>query len=446
MKQLTYKEAIDYLYYQLPAYARLRGPMPKVDLSKTQALCDAIGNPEAKLRAIHVAGTNGKGSVSHILSSLLQAQGLKVGLYTSPHLTDYCERIRIDGVPCSQQAVSEWVTKHRRLMDTIQPSFFEATVAFTYDHLVAQQVDVAVIETGLGGRLDSTNVLHSTLQVITSIAYDHQDVLGDTLELIAAEKAGIIMPDTAVVLAANIPDSPRSVIENIARSRSAHIYHASQMVPSAQIAAGQYTMTLELDDHHAQLSGKTDLQGPYQRENIQTALAAYVAFMSREGTPLDESVIKRGLATVYSTTGLAGRWQLLATEPELRIDGAHNAQAFRHVIDYLNSQRDRQIYLILGFSIQKDVKSLLRELPAGCQVIFSQAEIARAMDAEELLQLAAEMDLPARAVKDPYDAFKVAHQEASSEDLIFITGSLYLIGSFLEAYHHQGEHVTDLEL
>jgi len=436
-----YQEAIDYLYYQLPAYARMRGPLPKIDLSKTQALCDALGNPEAKLRAIHVAGTNGKGSVSHILSSLLQAQGLKVGLYTSPHLTDYCERIRVNGVPCSQQAVSAWVMQHRELMDRIQPSFFEATVAFTYDHLVSQAVDIAVIETGLGGRLDSTNVLHSDLQVITSIAYDHQDVLGHTLELIAAEKAGIIKTGCTAVLASGIASSPRSVIESIAASKSVTVYQSSELVSEVDLDSGRYMLSME--PGKSQLTGATDLRGPYQAENVQTALAAYIAYTHLQGVSVEADVITQGLSSVYTSTGLAGRWQLLATEPELRIDGAHNAQAFGHVLDYLNSQKGRKIFLILGFSIQKDVASLLQDLPPDCEVIFSQAEIARAIDTEELLKISREMGWHARAIKDPYEAYQAVRREASTDDLIFITGSLYLIGSFLESYQDQDARVAD---
>ncbi len=400
---MNYQETLDFLFQALPMYQRVGKAAFKKDLSNTIALCESLGNPQDKFKSIHIAGTNGKGSSSHMLSAILQASGLKVGLYTSPHLKNFTERIRTNGEEITREAVVSFVERQKEAIESIQPSFFEMTVAMAFDHFANEQVDIAVIEVGLGGRLDSTNVITPEVSLITNISYDHMEMLGDTLPLIAKEKAGIIKRGVPVVISESIAEI-NSVFESIANSNETPLHYADQV-----------------EDLPA-----TDLKGAYQSKNIQGVLKV-VNVLRTQGWSIDDRSVEEGLQNVMSLTGLKGRWQQLNNKPLTICDTGHNKEAFEHIIDQLFSLEFKQLHMVLGFVNDKNVEDLLRMIPETVSLTFCQSSVPRAMSLDVLKSKAEALNIEANYIQQVNEAITTVSANASKDDLIFVGGSTFVV-------------------
>lgn len=400
---MNYQETLDFLFQALPMYQRVGKSAFKKDLSNTIALCESLGNPQNKFKSIHVAGTNGKGSSSHMLAAILQLSGLKVGLYTSPHLKNFTERIRINGKEICKEAVVSFVEKQKETITETQPSFFEMTVAMAFDHFANEQVDIAVIEVGLGGRLDSTNVITPEVSLITNIGYDHMEMLGDTLPLIAKEKAGIIKREVPVVISESIPEV-NPVFEEIAKSNNAPLYYADQV-----------------EDLPA-----TDLKGAYQTKNIRGVLKV-VDVLREQAWSISDQSVEEGLQSVTALTGLKGRWQQLNNNPLTICDTGHNIGAFQYMISQIQSLVHKKIHMILGFVNDKNVEDLLAMIPKGAALTFCQSSVPRAMPLDVVKSKAEALGIKADYIQDINAALSAVSTKAHKEDLIFIGGSTFVV-------------------
>ncbi len=419
---LSYEQALEYLYSSLPVFHRVGASAYKKDLTNTVALCAALGNPERAFKSIHVAGTNGKGSTSHMLASILQSAGYNTGLYTSPHLKDFAERIRINGAEISHAFVVDFVNRIRPVIEEINPSFFETTVAMAFDYYAQFAVDVAVIEVGLGGRLDSTNVITPELSVITNISWDHKDLLGDTLEKIAYEKAGIIKPGVPVVVSERQADVAHVFVEE-ARQRGTSIRFASDQYRMERSGAG-----FEILKDNA-LSFSVDnfpLQGGYQRRNVPGVIAA-VEVLRQQGFSIPDEALARGFREVTTLTGLKGRWQVLGQRPLTVCDTGHNEDGVREVISQIAAQSFRKLHMVWGCVADKDITAILALLPKEAEYYFCQAHLPRALDAYVLAEQAGALGLRGVVVADVNDALHRAQAAASEDDMIFIGGSTFVV-------------------
>lgn len=385
----------------------------KKDLNNIIAFCAHLGNPEKKFKSIHVAGTNGKGSTSHMLAAMLQNTGLKVGLYTSPHLKDFRERIRISGEPISEIEVTSFIDAHNSFVADVQPSFFEMTVAMAFEHFSINQVDIAVIEVGLGGRLDSTNVIDPELSVITNIGYDHMDMLGDTLSLIAEEKAGVIKKNVPVIIG-EYHNETAPVFKSKAREKKAPIKFAEMCIE---------TSVEEV---------VTDLKGVYQKRNLVTAIAAIEELNTINDWEINIKKALKGLSNVAKLTGLKGRWQELSNEPLIICDTGHNSEAFDYILPTLEELDKNDLWMVMGFVNDKNVSDLLARLPQDAKYVFTQAKIPRAMPIEQLEVLVSETSLSAVFIKDVNDAIAHAKDNADKADVIFIGGSTFVVAEINE--------------
>lgn len=419
----SYHEAITFLYDNLPMFQRIGAAAIKKDLTNTLRLCEYLNHPERTFKTIHVAGTNGKGSTSHMLASVLQAAGYRTGLYTSPHLREFTERIRVDGVEVPQSWVVDFVNRIRPAIEEIKPSFFEITVAMAFDYFSHEKVDIAVIETGLGGRLDSTNVITPLLSVITNISWDHKDVLGDTLELIAQEKGGIIKRGIPAVISERQP-AVEDVFLKKAESEGAELHFASdEFIAVENETPGHMTImkngnpVLDLTDF--------PLGGGYQRHNLAGVFKA-VEILRRQFRINDEHV-ESGLKNVVSNTGLKGRWQVIQHRPTVVCDTGHNAGGISEVVRQIGREKFDRLFMIIGMVKDKDIRTVLSLLPANAAYFFCQARIPRAMDAQLLQREAAQFGLRGEAVPDVNTALKNALEKASDNDLIFVGGSTYVV-------------------
>lgn len=401
---MTYKECLKYLYEQLPIYQRIGQAAYKADLNNTIALLKILGNPERNFKSIHVAGTNGKGSVSHMLASVFQESGIKVGLYTSPHLSDFRERVKLNGQMIPEQYVLNFVQDHITAVEDISPSFFEWTVALAFDYFSNQQVDIAIIETGLGGRLDSTNVLVPEISVITNIGHDHMRFLGNRLEDIAAEKAGIIKQNVPVVIGSALPDI-KEVFSRIAREKSAPISFAEE---------NEYS-TYEMD-----------LKGLYQLENQRTVLTT-LEVLKVKGYNLTEDMIREGFNNVVSNTGLRGRWQVLAESPLIIADVAHNKEGVLTMLKTLESQVFNELHVVWGTVDDKDAGEILGLMPVTATYYFCCPDVPRGHDVYKLLKIALEMGLTGKAFDSVKEALNEAKAAAKPGDLIFVGGSTFVV-------------------
>ncbi|MCX8490895.1 MAG: bifunctional folylpolyglutamate synthase/dihydrofolate synthase [Cyclobacteriaceae bacterium] len=417
---MTYLEAVKYLYDALPLFQRVGAIAYKADLSNTILLCQSLGNPQNKFKSIHVAGTNGKGSSSHMLAAILQTAGYKTGLYTSPHLKEFTERIKISGIEIDKVYVTDFVTRIKPVIEEIKPSFFEITVAMAFDYFAHQQVDVAVIEVGLGGRLDSTNVITPIVSLITNISWDHQDLLGDTLPKIAFEKAGIIKPNVPVVI------SERNVsVDYVFKQKS------SKTSSSIQFAVDDWKINQTGDSFNVAHHGKTDqyvldLRGAYQRNNLAGILAT-VEVLRNKGFRVDVSHVHHALKNVSKLTGLKGRWQLLATKPTIICDTGHNEGGVREVVRQLREQKFEKLFIVWGSVKDKDITTILSLLPKEAYYFFCEAKIPRAMNAGELHRQAAVQQLEGEVVSDVNEAILRAKLRSSENDFIFIGGSTFVV-------------------
>jgi dihydrofolate synthase / folylpolyglutamate synthase len=422
----SYSEAIQYLYDRLPVFHHVGSSAYKPGLNNTIQLMNALKNPHMRYRTIHVAGTNGKGSVSHLLASVLQCAGYKVGLYTSPHLVDFGERIRVNGTTIDEQYVVDFVEDNKALFDKINPSFFEATMAMAFNYFADSEVDIAVIEVGLGGRLDSTNIIHPGLSVITNISYDHTGFLGDSLENIAFEKAGIIKKNTPVVIGETLPET-RPVFEGRASEENAPIYFAEELV-EVSLIENQYAKTLvKTSNNKSYIVGLT---GTYQLKNIATTLTA-IEELRKQHLDISETCISKGLEFVTEITGLRGRWEVLQQNPTVVADTGHNAAGIQCVVGQLKTQKFDTLRIVIGMVNDKDISSVLAILPQEATYYFTQANIPRALAAKELKEMAQSYSLNGLAYSSVEEAVKSAISESKTGDFILIGGSNFVVGEAL---------------
>ncbi|MBS1512329.1 MAG: bifunctional folylpolyglutamate synthase/dihydrofolate synthase [Bacteroidetes bacterium] len=427
---MNYQQTIDYLYQQLPMFSRIGAAAYKKDLHNTVALCGALDNPHKKFKSIHIAGTNGKGSTSHMLAALLQQAGYKTGLYTSPHLKDFRERIKINGDMIEENFVVDFVERTRDITAQIEPSFFELTVVMAFEYFAQQQVDIAVIETGLGGRLDSTNVVTPVLSIITNIGYDHMNLLGNTLQEIAGEKAGIIKPHVPVVIGEYLPETKTIFLEK-AKACNAPIYFASDTYAVSDIHTDIHALHCKVTDTTCGITEDftLDLNGLYQTKNLCTVLQAEGILMEN-GFKINNDAEKYACAHVKSLTGLHGRWEVIAENPVTVMDVAHNEDGIKQVLQQLqfNGIAPEQTHFVIGMVKDKDINKVLSLLPSNANYYFTHAHIPRALSAEQLLLKAKGYHLQGAVYDDVNAAIQFARNKAAAGDVVVICGSVFLVG------------------
>ena len=416
---MSYSEAVSYLYNSRPPFHQVGAAAYKPGLENTLRLMAHVGNPHEQLKAIHVAGTNGKGSTSHLIAAALQASGLKVGLFTSPHLVSLTERIRINGQPIAETEVAEFIEQNKDFLDTLQPSFFETMTALAFAYFVKEKVDIAVVEVGLGGRLDSTNVLTPILSVITNIGLDHTEFLGNTLAKIAKEKAGIIKPGIPVVIGESHPQTMNVFLAK-AQECGSEIYFADQC---------EYLRRTRL-----RVAPECELQGIYQEHNLQTAFVALRALINYQ-LPITNKSISYGFSHVCAMTGLRGRWETLCEQPLTVCDTGHNSHGIQYVARQLKELSNPHVWIVFGMVNDKDTDVVMRLLPQGekYHYIFTRPNTQRARSAEEMLALWGKEGV---AIEDPIEAILYAQEHAIAEDAIFIGGSNYLVSDAISLYSH----------
>lgn len=408
---MNYKDTLDYLYNSAPLFQQIGAGAYKEGLENTWALDEHFGHPHRSFRSIHIAGTNGKGSCSHTLAAILQEAGYKVGLYTSPHLIDFRERIRVNGQPVPEAYVIRFVEEERAFFEPLHPSFFELTTAMAFRYFAEEKVDVAVVEVGLGGRLDCTNIIRPDLCIITNISLDHVQFLGDTLEKIAGEKAGIIKPGIPVVIGETTPET-RPVFQKKAEEVGAPIHFAEE----------------EVKEVHP--DWEYELKGLYQEKNRRTLWAA-LPLLQEGGYQISESDIQAGFAHVVELTGLMGRWQKLQEHPTVVCDTGHNVGGIQYIAEQLRRQVFRQLHIVIGMVNDKDVRGVLALLPREATYYFTQASVKRALPAGQLARLAAEAGLQGTCYPDVPSAVRAAQKESLPEDFIFVGGSSFIVADLL---------------
>lgn len=425
---MTYQETLDYLYAHLPMFTRIGAAAIKKDLTNTILLCEKAGNPQNNFKTIHIAGTNGKGSTSHMLAAVFQAAGYKTGLYTSPHLQDFRERIRINGSMIPEQEVVRFVEKHLPAFDEIQPSFFEATVLMAFEYFASEKVDIAIIETGLGGRLDSTNIITPELSLITNIGLDHVHLLGDTLPLIAAEKAGIIKPGIPVIIGETHAET-RVVFEDKARLEKAPLIFADQLRTIAAAEPESNLLKVVYTNHQTQKTEawQTDLPGLYQRKNLCGVLAA-IDVLRQKGWNITDAAVASGITSVKSTTGLMGRWEVLRQSPLVVFDVGHNEDGVRQIIAQLARTTYTTLRVVIGMVKDKDIDKVLSILPNAAVYYFTQADIPRALAADELKAKAAASGLTGDAYPNVKAAVRAAYSATGPSEMLLVCGSVFVVG------------------
>lgn len=425
---MNYQQTIEYLYSRLPMFSKVGASALKNDLLNIRLLCGVLGHPEEKFPSVHIAGTNGKGSTSHMLSAIFQAAGYKTGLYTSPHLHDFRERIRINGEMIPEERVVSFTADMRQQVETIEPSFFEVTVAMAFQWFAEEAIDIAIIETGLGGRLDSTNIISPLLSLITNISLDHTHILGDTPELIAREKAGIIKPDTPVVISETQP-GPEGVFREVADLHNAPILFADQQYRIARSEPGAEVLTVTVSSGlgEPEATYRLDLPGHYQEKNLLGVLAG-VNILRQEGYNLSQEAVEKGLANVKRLTGLGGRWEVIGREPYTVLDVGHNEAGIRAILEQLALVQFNKLHIVTGFVKDKDVPAALRLLPSTATYYFTRAQIPRALDETELLEMAHREGLHGNAYANVPAAFEAAKAAAAADDMILVCGSCFIVG------------------
>lgn len=401
---MNYPETLDYLFNQLPMYQRVGNAAYKANLDNTYRLSEILNHPEKQFKSVHIAGTNGKGSTSHMLAAVLQEAGYKVGLYTSPHLKDFRERIKINGEMISENDVIDFVKKYKHEFEKIQLSFFEWTVGLAFHYFAKQKVDIAIVETGLGGRLDSTNIITPEVAVITNISMDHTQFLGDTLTKIAAEKAGIIKSTIPIVIG-----------ETQAEIKPVFIEKAKQLNAPIQFADEGLIQEYE-----------SDLKGAYQQKNKKTVLAT-IQILQQLGWKIAENHIKQGLLNVVKNTGLMGRWQVLSKQPFTVCDTGHNEAGIKLILAQINQQSYEKLHFVLGVVNDKDIANILQLLPKNATYYFCQAKIPRALEVSILAEKATAVGLSGTAFPTVEAAYQAAQKNATAQDMIFIGGSTFVV-------------------
>ncbi|WP_022823726.1 bifunctional folylpolyglutamate synthase/dihydrofolate synthase [Hymenobacter norwichensis] len=432
---MNYQETLDFLYNQLPMFQRVGAAGYKPGLGTTEKLAAAMGNPERQLRCVHVAGTNGKGSSSNLLAAVLQAAGYKVGLYTSPHLREFTERIKVNGQDLAPAYLVEWVARWQPLFAEVQPSFFEMCVALAFSYFAEEQVDVAIVEVGLGGRLDSTNIITPLVSLITNISFDHQNLLGDTLPLIATEKAGIIKPGVPAIISQTQPEVA-AVFQQKAAAEQAPLLFADQhyrAVQETSPAPDQDTQVLTVLRDEQQLLEQLELGlvGDYQQLNLPGVLAV-LDELRQQGFVVPEAAVREGLRNVRQLTGFRGRWTILGRRPLVVCDTGHNEAGLRFITAQLVRLPRRRLHFVLGVVNDKDVSKMLLLLPTDATYYFCQASIPRALPAAELAAQAAAVGLRGEAYGPVPAAVAAARAAATAEDVVFIGGSTFVVADLDE--------------
>ncbi len=428
---MTYQEAVDYLYTQTPLFQNVGQEAYKEGLYNTVTIDRHLGCPHKLFKTIHIAGTNGKGSVSHTLAAILQASGLKTGLYTSPHLTDFRERIRVNGKPVSPEFVVSFIEKNRDFLEPLHPSFFEVTTAMAFSWFADQEVDVAVIETGLGGRLDCTNIIKPIISIITNIGFDHMKFLGNTLEQIAFEKAGIIKKNVPVIIGEHTGET-RPVFERKAEEVGARIVFAQD---NCKIISHKYTNPSKVVYETSALPAlESGLAGLCQEKNANTILTA-IDELKRRRLGITETAIRKGFKDVCRMTGLRGRWQLISRKPDIICDTGHNSHGIKYIAQHLQELSSKpgfgQLRIVMGMVNDKDVTDVLSLMPKNARYYFTQASVQRALDAGSLRELAHQAGLTGRVYRTVAQAVNTAQREAAPEDLIFVGGSTFVVADLL---------------
>jgi dihydrofolate synthase/folylpolyglutamate synthase len=416
-------------------FSRIGAAAIKNDLDNTISICKYLGNPERKFKTIHVAGTNGKGSTSHMLASIFQEAGYTTGLYTSPHLYDFRERIKVNGEMCSKEFVTSFTNRMKNLIDEIEPSFFELTVGMAFEYFAENKCDIAIIETGLGGRLDSTNVISPELSIITNIGWDHMALLGDTLPKIAAEKAGIIKKDTPVVISEMIPET-KTVFDEKAKALEAPIYDAEDFLQFQSFQNNWQSALFEFNQPLIHLLDaplftknftiECDLPGKYQSKNLRGVLVA-VQLLSQMGWTLKASKVLTALKKVKKNTGLMGRWECIQENPRVVLDVAHNEHGIRALLEQLDTLHYQQLHIITGMVKDKDINAVLALLPKNASYYFTQSHLPRALPSIELAAIATANGLQGLEFENVNLALATAKKNANPNDLIIVIGSIFLV-------------------
>lgn len=406
---MTYQDTVNWMFKQLPMYQNQGKTAYKANLDNTLQFAEHLHHPEHNFKSIHVAGTNGKGSTSHMLASILQEAGYKVGLYTSPHLKDFRERIKINGKEISEAFVVEFIEKHKSFFESHSLSFFEMTVGMAFDYFSIEKVDIAIIEVGMGGRLDSTNIITPELSIITNIGLDHTQFLGNTLETIAFEKAGIIKSDVPVVIGETQPET-KNVFKEIAATRHAEIHFADQVEV--------------INDY------ESDLKGDYQKKNKATVLCA-TQVIRENGFEVSEDAIKSGFVKVVKNTGLNGRWQILQEEPKIICDTAHNKEGLHYAMAQLLKEPYKVLHMVFGVVNDKDVASILSLLPKNALYYLCKPNIPRGLEADVLRDIFVANGFKGNAYNSVQEALSSAKQHATKADVIYVGGSTFVVAEII---------------
>ena len=423
---MTYDETVTYLFNCAPPFQQVGGAAYKEGLSTTIKFDDHLGNPHKKFLTIHIAGTNGKGSTSHTLAAILQESGYKVGLYTSPHLIDFRERMRVNGVPASKEYVIDFVEKHRPFFEPLQPSFFELTTAMAFNYFAEQKVDIAIIEVGLGGRLDCTNIITPELCIITNISLDHTQFLGSTLQEIASEKAGIIKSGIPVVIGETTPET-KEVFTRKANETGAPITFAEE----ESLLAGAEPLENGYEYRSKEFGTFTgELGGDYQKKNTNTLLSA-IKILREKGFAITKDSMRKGFTNVCSLTGFMGRWQKIQESPRVVCDAGHNIGGIKYITEQLSRVKCKQLRIVFGMVSDKDITNVLKMMPTEAEYYFTQASIKRAMPSDELKGMASRFNLNGKCFPSVKEALETAIAESSPEDFIFVGGSCFVVADLL---------------
>ena len=461
---MTYQKTLDYLYQQLPMFHRIGSAAFKKDLTNTLQLCEILGNPQNTFPTIHIAGTNGKGSTAHMIAAILQAAGYKTGLYISPHYKDFRERIKVNGTYVPKKYVIQFVENNKEHFEKIKPSFFEMTVAMAFDyfrnvnnenvHSKEKGVDIAVIEVGLGGRFDSTNVITPLVSVITNISLDHMDMLGDTLPLIAFEKAGIIKPNVPVVIGEE-HEQTTSVFMEKAQINKAPIFFASQNIDIQSVTDKSDIETIDNETHPLSISSNfefstfnialknsfsafkkldnlnVNLSGDYQEKNVATVMETINIINRYTDFKINENQLREGLSHIKHLTNFIGRWQVIGDNPTILCDSGHNEGGFAYIVHQLKKMTFNHLHIVLGFVKDKDLSKVLKMLPQKATYYFAKANIPRGLEAPILTSMAAEHGLKGKAYRSVKQALAAAKKSAEATDLIYVGGSIFVVAEVL---------------
>jgi dihydrofolate synthase/folylpolyglutamate synthase len=436
---MNYQETIDYLFLRLPMFSRIGAAAFKKDLINIQKLSDFLGDPHKRFKSIHIAGTNGKGSVSHMLAAILQTAGYKTGLYTSPHPKDFRERIKINGEMVSEEFIIDFTERIKTISERIEPSFFEITVAMAFEYFAEQKIDIAIVETGLGGRFDSTNIITPELSVITNIGWDHMNILGESLEKIAFEKAGIIKQNIPVIVGEVLSETEK-IFNDVANERKAVLSIAADERQAinwywkkpAGHHSGGHELVVEVAQQHKtdhQLY-HLDLPGIYQTKNLLTVLET-CSHLQQKGWNIEEQSIRLGLQHAKKLTGLHGRWEVIRLHPLIVLDVAHNEDGIKMLMEQVEVTDHDHLHIVLGVVKDKELEKILTLFPRLADYYFTRADIPRALDALALKERADEIGLKGEIYPDVNQAIKAALTKASKQDMILICGSVFLIGEVI---------------